>query len=272
MEEIWLPCNNRWWMRKNNGTRLEYFVFGRGCALILAGLLGFAGGSMARSGSAVPVPVPAEESLVRSEIAHFCGAGKQTVVWSRDGKGVCSVRVFVRRSKSWRCLAEPHFSVVWDMQVGPVLGDGRDQIVHGLFQRAKLDLRNGNRLYVYSVDETNGLVPQWRGSGLSRPFSTFCLLRDGDHADIVALEKDRLPEDSAFEWVSVYRWNGFGVRRLWDTPVRGRVQALRTGSDSGGPFITLVQTLNGGSRNLILRQTKSAGGDIEFTARIVRTK
>jgi len=158
------------------------------------------------------------------------------------------------------------------MQVGPVLGDGRDQIVLGLYQRAKLDVRNGNRLYVYSVDETNGLIPQWRGSGLSRPFSRYCLLRDGDHADIVALEKDRLPEDAAFEWISVYRWDGFGVRRLWDTPVRGRIRFLETGLDSGGPFITFVQTVSGGSRSLILRPVKSAGGDIEFKARVVRTK
>lgn len=259
-------------MHKNCRACLKYIVFVRACVLILAGLSVFGICRAARSSAVVPGPVPAGERLVRSEVGHFLSAGDQVVVWSRERSGVGAIRVFERRTKSWRCLAEAHFPVVLDLQVGPVLGDGRDQIVLALFQRAKLDVRNGNRLYVYSVDETNGLVPQWRGSGLSRPFSRFCLLRDGEHADIVALEKDRLPEDSAFDWISVYCWDGFGVRRLWDTPVRGRVQSFGAGLDSGGPFITFVQTVNGGNRILKLRPVKNAGGDIEFTTRIVRTK
>jgi len=220
----------------------------------------------------VSVPVPAGEHLVRSAVGRFLRAGSQTAVWSREQSGVGVIRVFERRTKSWRCLAEAHFPVVWDMQIGPVLGDGRDQIVLGLFQRAKLDVRNGNRLYVYSVDVTNGLVPQWRGSGLSRPFTKFQLLSDGAHADIVALETDRLPQDSGVEWISVYEWNGFGVRRLWDTPVRGLVKNLKTGADGGGPFISLVQKQGSGSRSLVLRPVASAGDDVEFSARVVPTK
>ena len=218
-----------------------------------------------------PAPVPSGEMLVRMVSGRFLEGvpGAQVVVWSNKADGIGMLRVFVRRPGGWRCVAEGRYPKITDLQVGRVVGNGCDQIVVGLFQRAKLDIRNGNRLYVYGVNLERGLVPLWRGSGLSRPFSQFWLLPYGMGCFIVALEKDRLPEDNSFYWISVYRWNGFGVRRVWDTPVSGDVQSLHTGQDGYGPFIAFIQSKANSSRKLIIRSTGApSNGEAGFAARI----
>jgi len=222
----------------------------------------------------LPTPVPKGETLVRVVSGTFVASipELQLAVWSQEPDGVGILRVLVRQSDTqiWRCLAEAHYAHINDLQVGPVLGDGRDQIVLGVFQRSKLDIRKANRLYVYSVDAKTGLIPQWRGSGLSRPFGRFWLLPSAGRCDIVALEKDKLPEDKGYYWLSVYAWNGFGVHRLWNTPVPGSVQSLSTGRDHYGSYITFVQMESGSRHKLILRPQETPGteDDLTFIARI----
>ena len=220
------------------------------------------------------MPLPLGETLVRMLPGHFLGeeGAHQVVVWSRSPQGGGVLRVFVRRPGGWRCLAEGHHPHIFDLQVGDIDGDGRDEVILGLVQRSKLDVCAGRRLYVYSVSISGVFDPRWRGSGLSRPFSRFWLLPTGGGCDLVALERNGLPEYRGFDWISIYRWNGFGLRCLWDTPVRGIVQNLQTGRDDRGSFVTFDQASVGVRRSLILRPHSVPGpdGNAEFAARLLR--
>ncbi len=233
-----------------------------------------------RTRQALQVPLPAGETLIKMLPGHFLkGAGPQIIVWSTNARGNSVLRVFVRRPGSWRCLAEGHHPRIFDMQVGSVEHNGQEEIVLGLLQRAKLDIRVAPRLYIYSVGRTGVFEPRWRGSGLSRAFRQFWLLpslvgsgRQGD--DIVALEKDGRREYRRFDWLSVYRWNGFGLWRLWTTPVQGSVQNVCTGQDKLGSFMTFTQVLPGIRRRLILRPVSASINSedhAEFIARVVQS-
>lgn len=226
-----------------------------------------------------PVPIPSGEVLVRMLPGHFLRDenAPQVIVWSRPPQGGAVLRAFVRRPGGWHCLAEGHHPHITDLQVGDIDGDGRDEVILGLTQRSKLDVRTGRRLYVYAVGVSGVFAPRWRGSGLSRPFLRFWLLPTNSGCDLVALEKDDLPENRQYDWLSIYRWNGFGLRRLWDTPVRGFVNGLRTGQDAHGSLVTFDQTTPDGRRSLIIRPhaipvLAMQGGETDFTVRLVQNK
>lgn len=205
-------------------------------------------------------PLPQGERLIKMLPGHFRGSPQaaQRVVWSR-GKGKGDIlRVYERQSGGWHCLAEGHHPSIKDLQVGDVDSDGYDEVVLCLHQRSKLDIRSADRLYIYAVGPSGIFQPRWRGSGLSRPFLRFWLLPMGTGCDLVALEKDSLAEYQNFEWLSIYRWNGFGLRRLWNTPVRGLVKDLKTGRDEHGVFVTFVQVRQNSKRALMLRPSTDA--------------
>ena len=187
-------------------------------------------------------PLPRGERLVRAVRGRFLpGEGKQVVVWSRLPNGTSALRTYERAAGRWRCLAEGHHPNIYDLQVGDVDRDGYDDVVLGLIQRSKLDVTEQRRLFIYGVDPARGFKPKWRGSGLSRPFHSFHLLPEDGGVDIVALEKNTLPEYKDFDWIGVYRWNGFGLRRVWETPVRGRVEDLTAGVDATGAYVMFTQ-------------------------------
>ena len=222
----------------------------------------------------LPLPLPTGEALVKILPGHFLSdsGGRQVIVWSRKPSGQATIRAFERHDGAWRCLAEGHHPAVFDMQVGDVDRMGRDEIVLGLLQRSKLDVRIARRLFVYEVGGGE-FRPRWRGSGLSRPFQSFRLLPTRTGCDLAAVEIDRAPDLRAFEWVSIYRWNGFGFRRLWTSPVRGSVQDLQTGRDRQGSFVTFTQVQPGNRRRLILRRAPAATDALEnntpFVARVL---
>lgn len=221
-------------------------------------------------------PLPSGEKLIKRLPGHFLKgeSGPQIIVWSTDAHGNSVLRAFVRRPGSWHCLAEGHHPQIFDMQVGDVNHDGQEEVILGLLQRAKLDIHTAPRLYIYSVGKTGFFEPLWRGSGLSRSFRRFWLLPSLNGDDIVALEKDGQREYRRYDWLSVYRWDGFGLRRLWTTPVSGLVQNVSAGEDSQGPFITLAQVLPSSRRKLILRPVSGynalSDNQAEFISRVVK--
>lgn len=206
------------------------------------------------------IPLPRGERLIKMLSGRFRDnpQATQRVVWSRGTRKGDILRVYEPLPGGWRCLAEGHHQSIKDLQVGDVDSDGYDEVVLCLHQRSKLDIRSADRLYIYAVGPSGTFQPRWRGSGLSRPFLRFWLLPMGTGCDLVALEKDSLPEYQNFEWLSIYRWNGFGLRRLWNTPVRGLVKDLKTGRDERGVFVTFVQVRQNGKRTLTLRPSTDA--------------
>lgn len=171
--------------------------------------------------------LPAGEVLHQALPGHFLSdSAPQQVLWSKDGKGVHHLRLFVWDGNSWQIRASGTHPAIEALRTGDLDGDGVDEVWLQLRQRSKLDITQQKRLHIYRAVDGRGFRPVWRGSGLSRPFRQWApLYRQGSWAtDLVALETDTRPDFAEFSWLAVYRWNGFGFRRIWDHPVRGEVR------------------------------------------------
>ncbi len=218
---------------------------------------------MALIGSAAPTraareySAPYPERLVRQLPGHFDATQRlEYAVWTRrSDNGVNVLRVVCQDGGEWRTLARGYHAAVYDLQVGDVEGSGRDDIVVGLTQRAKLDVVPRPRIHVYAVDAGRGFRPLWRGSSLSYPFRAFQVWSVHDAAGapkparIVAVERNPLADYSDFEWLSVYRWNGFGFIIDWQTPVRGKVTDVRL-TQTPSPGVTYTQDNFGVQRTI----------------------
>ena len=225
-------------------------------------------------------PLPRREKLIQQTRGHFLPDKKttQTLVWSKRANKQDVLRVWQRGESGWAIVAQAFPRPVLALRVGDVDGDGTDDLAVELWQRSKLDVQEKRRLHVYSVRDgrlkhSSGFVPRWRGSALSRPFRNWCFVgrNQARGFDLAAIEYSNDPSDAGFEWLSVYRWNGFGFRVLWQTPVRGSLRQLQSGRDAHGVWLRVVQTTNRLSRVLVLRPIIKAK-IVSFRAAEVRCK
>ena len=223
-------------------------------------------------------PLPSREKLVQQTRGHFLKSEKtaQLLCWSKRENGQNVLRVWQRKESGWTIVAQAFPRPVLSLRAGDVDGDGADDLAVELWQRSKLDVNTKRRLHIYSVrdgkmNHSSGFVPRWRGSSLSRPFRSWHLVgRNEAHGvDLVAIEYSNDQSDAGFEWLSVYRWNGFGFRVLWQTPVRGKLHQLQSGRDAHGVWLRVVQTTNRLSRVLVLRPIIKAK-TVSFRAEVVR--
>lgn len=95
----------------------------------------------------------------------------------------------------------------WKLSIADVDGDGRREIVVGVFKATRYFPKPHNCLFVYGWSGSRAF-PKWLGSTLSKPFTDFAFASlDGDGEDeLVAIETLR----DGKHCISVYSWNGFG--------------------------------------------------------------
>ncbi|MDB5243664.1 MAG: hypothetical protein JWP57_4289, partial [Spirosoma sp.] len=160
----------------------------------------------------------------------------------------------------WRVRAMGLPREVRGIQIGDLNGDGRDEVVVELFQRSKLDPQNKPRLHVYDV-EADHFKPLWRGSMLSRPFFAWCLVGRGDDVarDVAALERGQ----NGLSWLTVYRWNGFGLRAVWQQSFAGQLSQLKNSCDARGTFLSWRVVSGSGPKTLRARRTSGENWRVE---------
>ncbi len=100
----------------------------------------------------------------------------------------------------------------WKLSVADVDGDGRKEIVVGVFKSTKFIPRPHNCLFIYDWDGQRA-APKWLGSTLSRPFTDFGFAdTDNDGRDnLYAIETKR----DGRQALAAYSWNGFGFTQDW---------------------------------------------------------
>ena len=129
---------------------------------------------------------------------------------------------------------EPDYNF-WDMSVGDVDGDGRQEVALCTYSQTARDPNYARRFFVYGWDKQGDLYPMWRGSQLCRPYVTAALadVTGDDAAELVSVERAL----SGKLVVVVYRWNQFGfwgLGRTAEYDAIGTVTPLRTERGSKG--------------------------------------
>lgn len=215
-----------------------------------------------------------DEKLIQRTRGHFLRGEEtsQVLVWTKRKNGQEVLRVW-KKENVWNVVARGFPRPVLGLQIGDVDGDGSDEFAVELWQRSKLDIDPKRRLHFYGVrdgrrNHSSGFVPRWRGSALSRPFRSWLFVgrNEAQSVDLAAIEYSN---DNEFQWLSVYRWNGFGFRLLWQTPARGTLRQLQSGRDNRGVWLCVVQVESGTARTLVLRPVIQANATT-FRAEEVR--
>lgn len=139
--------------------------------------------------------IPTPSQLVLLTGGNFSKYGKDVVIFSLDGEIKEMYREDFSRLKPWK------------ITTGDIDGDGKCEVSIGVYKKTPFHQVMAKRPFIYSF-ENNKLVPKWRGSRLSKPFTDydFCDI-DGDGIDeIVSIE---ILEDNK-KVINTYKWEGFG--------------------------------------------------------------
>ena len=207
-------------------------------------------------------PTPRGEMRVGAFAGRFDAGNARPswIVWTRNARGNPVLRAMEAIPGGWRVRATGLPTHVRAIQIGDLNGDGRDELVVELFQRSKLDAENKPRLHVYDV-EADRFKPLWRGSMLSRPFFGWCLTGRGDDVarDVAALERGQ----NGLQWLTVYRWNGFGLRAVWQQSFDAKLGQLQGGCDAQGTFLCFRAVRDGNPQTLRARRTSGENWRVE---------
>jgi len=109
----------------------------------------------------------------------------------------------------------------WKIRIGDVDGDGSEDLMAGVYKKARFHPVMAKRPFIYSWNGKT-MYPKWLGSRLSRPFTDFTLADFGSGVRVVAVEETK---DGANE-LAVYKWDGFGVTGEWSGARSDRLSGL----------------------------------------------
>ena len=201
-------------------------------------------------------PTPRGETKVGAFAGRFDAEKSRLswIVWTRTKQNRPVLRAMEQSEGGFRVRATGFPRAVKRIEIGDLNGDGRDEVVVELVQRSKLDPAIKPRLHVYDLNES-GFKPLWRGSMLSRPFFRWCLAPRNDDVgcDLAALETGQ----NGLSWLTVYRWNGFGLRAVWQSSFKNKLQNLQSGCDARGTFLTIEEVTHDGVK--VLRARRALG-------------
>ncbi len=158
----------------------------------------------------------------------------------------------LRVSRGGRILWEavPASWKPWKLMIADVDGDGKREMIVGVFKSTKFFPRPHNCLFVYGWSGKKG-YPKWLGSSLARPFTDFAFARLGDFPgdELVAIERT-LDGKRA---LAVYHWNSFGFTKFrefgpWEEAELVRIEENKLELDADGERVTLKFDIDGGNR------------------------
>lgn len=119
----------------------------------------------------------------------------------------------------------------WKLRIADVDGDGRSEIILGVYKATRYFPKPHNCLFVYGWDGSRAF-PKWLGSSLSKPFTDFAFAdfnADGQN-ELVALETRR----DLLQSVAIYSWNGFGFTLDWQQGAWGKAKLV---ADKAGSLL-----------------------------------
>ena len=130
-------------------------------------------------------------------------------------------RLIVRRNRHRVSRIDLRVLRPWKLRTVDVDGDGRRDIVLGVYKSTRFWPYPHPCLFVYRWDER--LVPVWRGANLSKPFVDF-EFADG-HLFSIEVEAD------GSRCLNSYHWNGFGFTGEWQRGHWKRAAFASTSAD-----------------------------------------
>lgn len=138
----------------------------------------------------------------------------------------------------------------WKLMIADVDGDGKREMIVGLFKSTKFFPRPHNCLFVYGWSGEKGF-PKWLGSSLARPFTDFGFARAGDFPgdELVAVERT-LDGKRA---LAIYHWNSFGFTKFrefgpWKSAELVRIEENMLDLDADGERVTFELDVDGGNK------------------------
>lgn len=101
----------------------------------------------------------------------------------------------------------------WRIKAGDIDGDGKNEVLLGVYKKTRFDRKKDNRLFVYGWDK-NDLFPKWLGSSLSLPFYDFAVGDIEGKGKEMLVSLERLKDGGSR--VMIYEWSGFGFLGEWE--------------------------------------------------------
>ena len=146
----------------------------------------------------------------------------------------------------------------WTIALGDVDGDGKDEVSVGVYKKTQFHRVMAKRPFIYSFED-NRLVPKWKGSRLSKPFTDY-IFYDIDENGIDEIVSIEILENEE-KVINTYKWKGFGFEGFLQSNSFKDLQDLKKVEDkiyvkfkkSKKPCLGEVNLYNG---NIIIEEVK----------------